>query len=241
MDYDNPPSKAPLERITMSSIGRLMLQAFNLEKGLFYTLWGLTFWPEKVINVYLFEDRNKATKPFTFMLMLTALMAYVTLSFVDFDMMLSEQISSGDPEKLKESHKAIREIVVDLYNRWFNLLSFATVPFAALTTYWFFGRAKYYFAEHLILNTYIVAYTGIFLIVTTFLTPMLGYFVVTQIYFLLAFVYTVYAYGRLFPQYSRWQNIVRSSLAVSIYYLSYILFFALFIVAFLLIKKNILN
>ena len=238
MDYDNPPSKTPPERITMASIGRLMLQTFNLEKGVFYTLWGLTLWPEKVINVYLFEDRKKATKPFTFMLMITAVMAYVTLNIVDFNAMLTDGMVTGDTAEAQDKQKLVRNIIVDLYNRWFNVLSFTTIPFAALTTYWFFRRAKYFFAEHLIINTFIVAYTGVFLIITTIFTPIFGYFIVSLMYFVLSLIYSVYAYGRIFHQYTWWQSVPRSTLAFTIYYILYIFIFAIFIAIAIAIQLN---
>jgi len=78
------------KRISWPYVMESFLGIFNLEKGLLYTLVGLTIRPGKTLNTYLFEDRTQLTKPFTFFILTTTLAVLIAINLDPFSASLAK-------------------------------------------------------------------------------------------------------------------------------------------------------
>jgi len=70
------------KRITLRSLFSEILSVLNFERGVFYTLREMTIRPRTFITSYLDGDRARSVNPFRFLILTTALTAFLSLTFV---------------------------------------------------------------------------------------------------------------------------------------------------------------
>ena len=228
------------ERITFKSVFMAVLGLFNLEKGLFYTLWELTIRPGKAIRGYLLEDRSKLSKPFGFLFLAIALGTYLSINYVFTDEVMADSFSSGseygNPE-MTEWMKPLMQYFLD----YFNLYMLATVPFFSFFSYLYYRKPRFYLAEHFVINSYVFAYQ------TFFYLLMIPLFIINVdlyngIYIGLAIVYAIYAYTKIFD-YDAFEGGARGLLTVLSSYVVFIIFLVIAMIfgALLLIKMGVME
>lgn len=201
-----PAHKPKVPRISLKRISAQILQQLNLEKGLGYTIITLLLDPHGAIKEYLFEDRTRMVKPITFLLLTVAVATFVTIELIlpkegaaTFQLLDNEQLASL-PESFQKSIQWISENLP----KYFNILVIGNIPAIALGTYLFFNNQNLNFAEHLVINIYISAFT---LILYLFVIPVL--FIHSSLAIISSFftvVYTIFAYIKIF-QVSFWRGI----------------------------------
>ena len=74
-----------VKRITLGSIWTYILEILNFERGIFYTLKTLAFYPGKVIREFLLEDRTKLVKPLKLLIILVAISSLIGHYFMPSD------------------------------------------------------------------------------------------------------------------------------------------------------------
>ena len=213
-------------RITTHSIIEELLQLANLEKGLGYTIKMLAFAPGKAIRMYLFEDRQRMTKPFALLVLAVTAATFLTLQFVPTGEALWADIQKDpDIQQLPEQVATILHWFAIATKQYMNLLYLSSLPGLALATYILFPQKGYNFAEHLVINTYIFSFQTLAycLFVPFFLSG-------SWISFLLAGVMTAYsvlAYIQVFDE-KFWAGVVKS---IGAYLLAQAVTTVLFLVA----------
>lgn len=223
------PQKPTEQRITLRNIFLQVLEQFNLEKGLGYTIKALTLFPGRAIKEYLFEDRKKFMRPFQFLLLMTAIATFLTHFVLPAgDEILKELHESPEWEAIPLAIRPAIEFLSVYSQKYFNIFYLGTLPISSLATYWIFKKHRLYFAEHLVLNTFIFSYQTIFYIITL---PLLNFSQgISIILISLTFVYAGYAFIQLF-QLTILQGILKSIL---IFLLSQLLTLIVSIIFFLL-------
>ena len=174
--------KPKLERITMQKIFGFILDIFNLEKGLIYTVKELTINPGKAVRAYLFEDREKLVKPFRYLILSTAIMAFLTINYIGFEnseflqgLEAGYTMSGGEKEKDEVFVKKMDQLVIDFktaFSKYYNSFIIFSVPFYALAFLWFLRSPKLNYAEHLVLVSYLIAHQSVLNIL---MTPLIKY------------------------------------------------------------------
>jgi len=156
----NCGQKVIQERYTLKKIfGDLIANIFNLEKGFFFTLKKLFTAPEEVIDGYLNGQTKKYYNPIRFFLIWVSLQVLITVSFniweSQFDQVgvLYEKIGliETDEDKLR-----MKKISVYIQN-FLTIIPLFLVPFFSFLGYKLFSKKKLYFAEHCIINTYVIS------------------------------------------------------------------------------------
>jgi hypothetical protein len=195
------------ERITMRTIWQGVLEMFNLERGLIQSTITLTKRPGQAIREYLLEDRQRLMPPFRYLIFMVAIGTFVTVQYFNSnpDWMRSyntelKQAKENAAKGISKEDLAVKaylEKTSNLFNNYFNLFILATIPIAALVTRWFFRR-RFNYAEHLVVNSYIIAYLTV---VYVLLTPILffsDFVTLSGIYSIITLIYSVIVYKQVY-------------------------------------------
>jgi hypothetical protein len=193
------PDKSKITRISWKSLAEYLLEQFNLERGLGYTVKQLLIRPQKAIQEYLFEDRHRMVKPLGFLLLVVAIAAYLSSFLLAFDSDIA-QLLMQDPffQKLPEDIRNVFARFFKLSQQYFNLFLMSNIPATTLATYLLFRDRQLNFPEHLVINVYI------FSIQTLLILPLIPFMVqIPAISFLLLAInigYFYYALTQIFNQ-----------------------------------------
>ncbi len=216
------------ERITMKTIGEGILDIFNVERGLLYTLFALTIKPDQAIITYFYENRNRLIKPFRYLIFTAAIATFITVQYMKRGNFLAEMrkgFTMGYSPKDNEDLAAVEnylKLLNEVYINYFNLLIVLSVPIVAIVTYWFF-RKKFNYAEHLVINSYVISQLSAYYILLTPLLLIYDFLVVSYIYTFLTFVYSIFVYVKIFNE-SLLRGILKSVAAIITYFGLYYLF-----------------
>ncbi len=235
---ENPSSNAP-ERISVKHIIVVLLNVFNLEKGLGFTLKGLLLQPHAVVKEYLFHDRRRLVHPLRFLLLSTAIAGFLTIQFVYTDPDLQQ--SFGEGWASRESQKELAEGVpqahddtakakatkrflagyLDFITNYQNLLLIVFVPILSFGSWLIFRQRQLFFGEHLAISSYAVGYQNLLYILIVPLMKVNSDFSI--LYFIITPIYLVYFYINIFKT-GRFQSTLAVIGLVALTYFLYILF-----------------
>ncbi len=204
-----------IDRITLKKIFRDILYALNLEQGMGYTLKRLFVAPGQTVNEYLFEDRSRLTRPFQLIIFLVAIATFLTLFILpNTEQLLVDLHKTSGWADFTPAVKHSMEWFTMNMKQYFNVFFLAGIPFVSVATYLIFRKAKYYFAEHLIINTYVSAPQTVFFILYVPFINNSGLMASVQV--IPVIVYTIYAYKGIFKL--SWVEGVWRSVIVFIFY-----------------------
>lgn len=141
----------------------------DVEKGFWHTIHILVVNPGKVMNDYWRGSTIPYYPPFRYALIWLAISLLINFSF-GLDEMLREQM---DPI-LAQQGLVLPEAQAEQranaqFNQFLNILVFLLIPFSSFLTYLFFRKKEKNYAEHLIMNTYILGQQSVFSSLTQFL------------------------------------------------------------------------
>jgi hypothetical protein len=222
------PHNTQIKRFRAKNLWNEILKILNLEKGIFYTIYALTFRPGETLRHFLFVDRSKLVKPFPFLLLAVTIITYLTINFIDFEgafMTGAEMSSAGDnPEKIK----VISE-VGDIFLQSYNLIQLFSVPFLAFSSYLMFKSHGYHYAEHVVIAAYLTGLLSVFYIIG-FPIAYWNYMIFSGIMTLVFAIYCTLVYIRVFKE-PIGEGIPKGIGVQVIYYVSSFIVMFLFLVA----------
>lgn len=194
-----------------------MLEAWNLQKGLIYTLKWLFINPGKLIRAYIGTERYKITSPFKLLILTTALSFFLIVQFDiqhDFFENFAAGMSDGGSIDRKEAFNNIENV----FNNYYNFIIWGGIPLFALGTF-LFVRRGFNYMEHLITYIFYLILGNIILIVTLPLI-FLDYYGM-EAYFILVMLYNFYLYG-VALKLNKWYHYLKLLLANLVGYILYI-------------------
>lgn len=178
-----------IRRLSLKRTFQSMLDAFNLDRGVIFTLRRLFIDPGNAIVAFLGTGRYHYIPPFRILIVTTAIVLYLisfSESAADFERGFAEG-GSGSETSLQ-----VQEVLNRLSN-YTNLILWTFIPFFALLTYVVNYKRRFNFAEHLVFHTYLFSLANIF----GFLMP-LDNFLPAELVLVLVYVpmlfYYVFAY-----------------------------------------------
>lgn len=215
------PSLKP-ERINMRSIWQGILEIFNLERGLIQSTITLTKHPGQAIRQYVLEDRSRLMPPFRYLLFMVAIATFITLQYFDanpqwmgnLNAELNQNTAKNDPIT-----KAYLEKTNYLFYHYFNLFILATVPVAAMVTLWFFRR-RFNYAEHLVVNSYIMGYLTFVYIAFSPMLFFANFTTLSWVYSLITLIYSIIVYKQIY-QSPGMRGVFAAIATVIVYFLVY--------------------
>ena len=153
MRVPDPPKE---ERISLRHIVQVILTQFNLERGLGYTVKMLVRRPRAAMQEYLFENRRRMVAPMPLLLLTVGIATFLSYQFLDLETELNlRPDQEAGWEKVPASLRTALQFLLSFSRQYFNLFLISALPFLALASFSVFHRQGLYFAEHLVINTYV--------------------------------------------------------------------------------------
>lgn len=196
-----------VRRYSLLNVGSSVMDAFNIEHGLLYTIREFLLRPGQSTRAYLGTGRLNYFSPFRMLLLSTALLLVIIQS-VDFGSELEQSFLEGanmsadsmhqDDVAKAEKAKEFSLKIFSLIQEYFNVFIWLYIPVVSFFTWILNRRSGLNYAENVVFNTCYTAIVNLFALVF-----LLGYFVDfggmgTLIYTLLSLVYFVWYYHDLF-------------------------------------------
>ncbi len=218
------------ERITVKYIlTNTFVSIFNINKGFIYTAKMLFINPDTVINDYINGKTKDYANPIKYLLILTGLSSFLYIYFNVFDAQqdaIYGVVSDSSQNKLQFF---IREKI----KTYLNFISLILLPFMSLSSFVIYKRIKYYYAEHLIINSYFFA--QITFLSLAFFPILLIYKDLITVYTYANFIFAIGYYSYLSKKLFKY-NIFKSTLkSIVTFILGYFLFSLFFIIIMILV------
>ncbi len=234
--------KRRIKRFNLKNALSTFLNAFNLERGILFTLLALIKSPGASTRHYLGEGRLKYSSPFN-MLFLSTTLLILLIKFTGYtpgisavspsgqqevQQMGQEQFNAGydlgqsfgsreisekdNAEKMEQIQEKYQQLG-RLFNNYFNLILWLYIPIVSFFSWLFKRKSDLNYAEHLVFNSY---YTTVINILSLgfFLSRLVNEAVLYLTYFIITIAYFVYYYRSLFAL--RWLRAVAEGLAIMI-------------------------
>lgn len=217
-DRRQPPEQP--KRITFPSLVEALVNAFNLDRGLGFTLMSMLLQPGKAIREYLFEDRTRMVHPLRFLLLSTAIAGFLGVQFLIDKQSMKIGFEQGvhveapsDVEGREEFSAAVQQeiftMIFDIFTKYQNLILLLSVPLFALSSRVFFYRRKLYFGEHLAVSAYVVSLQNVIFIIMIPIELWFGFGVTA--YIGLSIISACYVYLRFYSS-NHFRGVVSSIL-----------------------------
>lgn len=154
---DLAPSSAP-SRITLKTIWRGALAAFNMGKGLFLTLFNLLFYPARYITDFITYDRSKLMNPVRFLFSGIAILLFLSAKLYPDDGFSSgfKDGFNNSESGLNERNKAVADHFLVFMDDFMHvLILFMVVPASRLTGL-LINKRHWNGGEHLTANSFLL-------------------------------------------------------------------------------------
>lgn len=193
--------KRTVKRVTVKQSITDFLDAFNVERGLIYTVKLLFTKPGMLIRFYLTEGRFKIVNAFRLLIITTA-MSLILLSFTDsFKLIYNVEAAAEQTEKAEE----ISQFMDTLFTDWYNLIIWISIPFYALSSYLLMRRyERFNYAEHLVVQSFLVSISNILVIVCLPFGYFIGFRTAFALSFFIALIYYFFVFWDLFKLRKFW-------------------------------------
>ncbi len=234
--------RAKVKRITNSSVmEEIRERLFHLNQGFFFTFLELLRRPGPAIREYIEGKRVVHFKPVKFLLWATAL-NFLVFHLVGLDKDIIHAISEHQGAAQSAGARAFQAAFSQYIFDHPAIIIFLLIPNIAFFSWWYFRKQGYNYAEHFVLNAYLMGEVSLFGIVLNPLSKLAGteqttMFIKTGISALLWICYVGWGYVGFFrPQRRKWLVWLKSVLAIFSGYLLLLIVIsiltALFIVLF---------
>jgi len=174
-----------VKRITVGQSITDFLDAFNVERGLIYTVKLLYTRPGELIRYYLTDGRFRIVNAFRLLIITTA----ASLILLGFTNSFEEVYNvTGNTE---EQTAELTAFIESLFTDWYNLILWLSIPCYALASFLFLRKYESFnYAEHLVIQSFLVSLSNILII----LCLPIGYFTELKIAFMLSITIGVFYY-----------------------------------------------
>ena len=187
------------KRITVSSLLKEAWHSLtHVEEGLRRTIVALAVAPGKMMNSYLDGDRKLYQKPFSFLLIVTSLFAVMIYFFHQYYLI---------PSATTFQEKLFNKSVI-LESKYYSWLQIALLPVYSLVCYLIFKKARYNYAEWIVICCYVISFVLLlqipFYILDSFLHSNETTHQIIQL--LITEVYTFYALNAFLKHRINWRR-----------------------------------
>jgi len=208
---------------------------FHFDSGIVYTVRQLFTRPGSAIREFMEGKRVKHSKPFSFVIILATLYAFL---FHYFHIELPLDIHVSGNEAAGNYIKVVNEWIIAHY----AIVSLSTIPLAALASFLAFRKTGYNYFEHIVLNSFI---NGQRLAIRILLFPLLVLFnhsthLVTMISIadVAGIIFSFWTYWGFFNTLGRGRRVWRILLSQILWWLFYIALVLIFSIVFNLLIEN---
>ncbi|MCA1752909.1 MAG: DUF3667 domain-containing protein [Flavobacteriales bacterium] len=180
-------------RFTVEHILEDAADTFLLNKGILFTCRELLLRPRDVVEGFLDTERERYTHPVKYFILAAGIYLFILLKADLYDIG-AMVVNAPDIDAQKTGIELMQKYFLNYLNAWMGVSIF----FFALMTRLFFRKARFNYAEHLIINTYLLAQITVFYILLSPLAAIQGIWGHQLIESIVAVVFTCFFYGRVF-------------------------------------------
>lgn len=176
---------------------QFIAQITNIEKGFTYTIISMFKNPGKVLTDYWTGCTIPYYNPLRFALILIAINLLVSFTLGINEMLAASMSDMNAVENIDPGHY---EEASDTFNQWLNVLVLLLIPIRGLITWVLFRKKGHNYAEHLIMNSFIMGQQAFFSSITQFLFYFIpGIFVIYMPFnFLIGVMYDSWVFKSTF-------------------------------------------
>ncbi len=191
--------KRTVKRVTVRQSFADFLDAFNVERGLVFTVKLLLVKPGKLIRFYLNEGRFKIVNAFRLLIITTAV-SLVLLSFTNS----FEQFYSVQGDSLEQTEE-LSQYMNTLFTDWYNLILWLSIPCYALASWLLLKKfERFNYAEHLVIQTFFISLNNLIVIAFIPFGFLIGWQEVFAISLVFGFIYYIFLFLDIFRQRNFW-------------------------------------
>lgn len=162
----------PQSRLTMKELLHLAYESvFDFDRGFFFTMKELFLHPHQVIHNYWQGKRVVYTNPIKYLLIWLGLSTFIGLSILDVDTFTRQMTQemhlpqghestaefSAKQARIQEQTAQIQRMTIQNPQFMYVVL----VPLLSVCSIWMFRKKRNTYAEHLVMDTYLMAQTTI--------------------------------------------------------------------------------
>lgn len=223
-----------IRRFTFRNLFQSLLDIFDLDRGIVYTVLGLFYYPGKIIRGYLDTERLTITNPIRYFLFVVGISTYLTIRFdfwiqqsMGFGGTETASLSAEQQEFNQKFSEIYQSVFVDYLSIWFAVAVF----FIAIFSFLFFKKSGFTYWEQLIGNLFIFNQMTLIFIPFILISSILEVNTLYLTYILVSYAYAIWAYKDLFG--SGWGAAIFKGLLIQTF--GTLLFFAIFTIVLTLI------
>ena len=200
-----------IKRLTFRNLMSEIGEAFNLNRGLIYTIKNLTIRPAQTIKAYLDTERDLVMSPFKYFFFIVGITLFIASLNGYFDMMdeqfFKNSFEAGYGKEVTDQKvvdiqnqltEYISNIIQNYYIKYQNFWYALTMLFTSWLSWLFFKKSGYNFIEHLAINTFTFSHTYLLYFLMVIFKFNDGYS--TSIYMIIYMGYSIFVFKRLFGQ-----------------------------------------
>ena len=202
--------------------------AFNLNKGLFYTFWNLIIKPGAVGKAYVAGQRKQFTNPARYLIIAVAIQAFMDYWFLHPELTQQPDFINLSflSEKISTNMAFWNHTLATKYSLVHNLSMILIFPTAFIVL---FKRLKYNFTELLAVNFYYLS-TGLLLTLSVIITcAVFGFKLPIPIIIIITMSYVIWTNMNFFKEVKFWERFMKVLIAMMLFIL-----FRVFFVVYLL-------
>jgi hypothetical protein len=212
--------RAKVKRITTKAVfEEVRDRMIHIDSGFFFTFLQLLRRPGPAIREYLEGRRVLYTKPIKFLIWASAL-NFLIMHLVGLDQDIINAIAEQQDTGQSVGAKAFQDKFSQYIFKHPAIIIFLIIPNIALFSWLYFRKQGYNYAEHFVLNAYLMGQVSLFGIVLNPLSKLAGteqtaMFVKTGLSALLWIGYVSWGYIGFFqPQRKKWLVWIKAVLAI---------------------------
>lgn len=229
-----------IKPITIKYLITSVVDLFDIDRGFVYTIYSWFKNPKSSIELYLGRERFIFSNPFRILAVLVAISTLLATKFDLFAVSGFFQGMGGGVEMNDEKSIEFQEKIYTFLLEYFNLITFSSLPLMAFSTKILFSKPRYNYAEHLVINAFILAITTLIFIVFVFVGLVSSLNLALQLYFIGAIIYQVFAYVHIFI--GGWfKGIFKGLLAITLQYLLMSVFAIIGVLIYLLLNPDLIS
>lgn len=173
--------KAKTKRITMKQVFNDARQHFiHFDQGFLYTIKALLLRPGHAVREYLEGKRVKHIRPVKFMFW-SAAISFLVFHFIGLDKDMLEKMGQQQHSGNNQVSQRFGEKVFSLFSEHPAIALFIMIPLIAFWSRVLFRRYQYNYAEHFVLNAYLMGEVSLASIVTAPLSKLIGQFTTSTV------------------------------------------------------------
>jgi len=213
------------KRFTVKDFFAALLASFELESGLLYTIKMLFIRPGTVTTDYINGRTKPYFNPVKYLLIISGIYAFLLLWLNIFDAGMEAMQANEFLQSDSEQAMQLQKHWINFYKQIINFIPLLMIPFISMASKWFYKSKKLFYAEHLIIYSFLFVQSIIIIIL---LTPLVLIFpsllklfpIVTLIVIIGYFSYSLHDTFRESP----FKSVLKACSCLIVGYLLFLLF-----------------